>query len=144
MRALEVYELTKRPPSELAKNHGFREKPFDDIVFCLYLDREALYERINRRSEKMIEQGLVEETRRLLDEGYSAQLKPMQAIGYRHMVKYLSNQCNLETALRELQRDTRRYAKRQITWFKAEDEFIWVRPEEYDAVLRRAERFLCE
>jgi len=144
MRAIEIYELTKRRPSELAKNHGFREKPFDDIVFCLYLDREVLYERINKRSEKMIEEGLVEETKRLLDKGYSPQLKSMQAIGYRHMVRFLTNNSSLGAALRELQRDTRRYAKRQITWFRAEPEFIWVRPHQYEAVVKRVRSFLAK
>ena len=141
-RALEIYELTGSPPSELARGHGFSERPFDDILFCLYLDRPVLYERINCRSIKMIEEGLVEETRSLLDRGYSPELKPMQAIGYRHMVKYLLGQCDLETAISELQRDTRRYAKRQITWFRGESEFIWVRPQEYGDVLKRVEKFL--
>ena len=141
-RALEIYELTKKPPSQLAKGHGFRERPFHDILFCLYLDRKELYERINQRSVKMIEDGLVDETKRLLNKGYSPELKPMQAIGYRHIVRYLLGKCGLETALRELQRDTRRYAKRQFTWFKAEKEFIWIRPEEYETVLEKVKRFL--
>jgi tRNA dimethylallyltransferase len=68
----------------------------------------------------------------------------MQAIGYRHMVRYLTNACDFDTALRELQRDTRRYAKRQITWFKAEPEFIWVRPGDHDDVVERVRRFLGE
>jgi len=141
-RALEIYELTKKRPSQLAKGHGFRERPFYDILFCLHLDRGVLYERINQRCVKMIEDGLVEETRSLLDRGYSPRLKPMQAIGYRHMVRYLLGQCELETALKELQRDTRRYAKRQFTWFKAEKEFTWVKPGEYKTVLKRVEKFL--
>ena len=141
-RAIEIYKLTNKKLSELARRHGFKDRPFDDILFCLYLDRVALYERINRRCVKMIEQGLVDETRHLLESGYSPKLKPMQAIGYRHMTKYITGDWSLEEALGQMQRDTRRYAKRQITWFKAEDEFLWVRPDEHETMLRRSKKFL--
>lgn len=143
-RAIEIYQLTKKRPSELASQHGFRDRPFQDILFCLYVDRKTLYERINKRCIEMVDMGLVDETKALLDRGYSPQLKPMQAIGYRHMVKYITGELPLATALAQMQRDTRRYAKRQVTWFRAEKDFFLVGPEDRTRILEMAEEFVSE
>ena len=92
----------------------------------------------------MVKAGLVEETEQLLSKGYSPDLKPMKAIGYRHIIKYLKGDWSLEEAIRELQGDTRRYAKRQLTWFRADQEVIWVEAEDFELVLKKVKGFLSE
>lgn len=129
-RALEIIRLTGKPLSALTSTHGFRESPFKALKICLKVDREALYHRINSRGLGMIKKGLVEETRALLKEGYSPELKSMKSLGYRHVIKFLEGEWDLDRALTRLQRDTRRYAKRQLTWFRRDPEFCWMRPEE--------------
>ncbi len=92
----------------------------------------------------MVDAGLPEETKYLLKKGYSPDLKPMKSIGYRHMIKYLQEGWSLVEAVHDIQRDTRRYAKRQLTWFRADPEFIWIAPEKFDVVLKSAKAFLFE
>ena len=115
IRALEIIHLTRQRPSSLIQRHGFRDHVFEALKICIKMNRKQLYERINQRSQKMIEGGLVEETERLLKQGYSPELKPMKSLGYKHVVKYLKGACTLDETTCELQRDTRRYAKRQLT-----------------------------
>ena len=141
-RALEIFHLTGRPYSELAREHGFGDTPLSALKLCLEVDRERLYERINKRSVIMVETGLIEETEELLRKGCSPHLKPMKAIGYRHIAKYLLGGWSLEEALHNLQRDTRRYAKRQLTWFRADPEYTWIGPEDYDIALRKITEFI--
>ena len=141
-RALEVMELTGRPFSILASDHSFKAREFSSIKICLYHDREILYERINRRCIKMFESGLVEETEKLLRKGYSPDLKPLKSIGYRHAVDYLYKQRSYNESIELLQRDTRRYAKRQITWFKADPEMMWFSPDESGDIVKRIEDFI--
>ncbi len=143
-RALEVFLLTNKRPSDLAHGHGFRERPFDALQMGLHVEREELYKRINRRSLEMVETGLVQETRRLIEKGYSPELKPMKAIGYRHMVKYIQGQWGLDEAITKLQRDTRRYAKRQLTWFRNDPDFVWVDPGGFRNILEKIREFLLE
>ncbi len=142
IRGLEIIELTGRKVSELIKEHGFKEKKINALKIFLYTDRKILYERINRRCIRMIESGLIEETRRLLFQGYSPSLKPLQSIGYRHTVKYISGEWDLYKMIRKMQADTRRYAKRQITWFKKEEDVVWMNVEEKDKIKRKIEEFL--
>ena len=137
IRALEIVHLTGRLYSELTREHGFETTSLSALKLCLDIDREILYDRINKRSITMVESGLIQETEELLRKGYSPRLKPMKAIGYRHMVKYLLGEWSLEEAVHNLQRDTRRYAKRQLTWFRADPEYAWIRPEDFDVVLRK-------
>ena len=106
------------------------------------MDRETLYRRIDERCEAMIDGGLKKETETLLNRGYSADLKPMKAIGYRHMVRYLHGDWSMDEAVSRLKRDTRRYAKRQFTWFRADPRYIWVPPDDVDGVLNRIRTFL--
>ena len=141
-RALEVMELTGRPFSILASDHSFKAREFSSIKICLYHDREILYERINRRCIKMFESGLVEETEKLLRKGYSPDLKPLKSIGYRHAVDFLYKQRSYKESIELLQRDTRRYAKRQITWFKADPEMMWFSPDESGDIVKRIEDFI--
>ncbi len=142
IRALEIYYLTGEKPSELIKRHRFKDNSLDALRIFLHIPRKQLYERINKRSVRMIESGLIEETRRLLIQGYSPELKPMQSIGYRHMVKYIQGEWNLKQALRRMQTDTRRYAKRQITWFKKEPDMIWISPEDIEKIKKEISNFL--
>lgn len=122
VRALEIMQLTRERLSSLVNSHGFRDRPFDGLKICLQMERERLYHRIDRRCISMMRAGLARETALLLAKGYSPSLKPMNGLGYRHMVNFLTGIWDEETALKELQADTRRYAKRQITWFRADQE----------------------
>jgi len=141
IRALEIIHLTRQRPSSLIQRHGFRDNAFEALKICIEMNRKELYERINQRSVKMIEGGLVEETERLLKQGYSPELKPMKSLGYRHVVKYLKGACTLDEATYELQRDTRRYAKRQLTWFGADPEMVWIKPRDMDGIIKKISAF---
>lgn len=116
IRYLEIIFLTGRTPSAMHAGHGFRKPSLNARVFCLTTERETLYSTIDRRVVTMLEHGLVQETQRLLDMGYSRDLPPMKTLAYRHIIAYLCSEIPLETAVLLIQRDTRRYAKRQITW----------------------------
>lgn len=142
VRSLEVYELTGEKISELHKEHGFKDTRFNVLKIGLDVDRELLYDRINQRVQSMIEAGLVAEVQGLIAKGYTTDLKSMQAIGYRHMMEYLEGRCSWEEALRTLKRDTRRYAKRQLTWFKADSEIVWMAPRQIEDIRRSARKFL--
>ena len=140
-RALEIIHMTNNRPSDLSRQHGFRNRALNALKLCLEVERKQLYHRINERSVAMIEAGLADETEGLLSRGYSPDLKPMKAIGYRHMVKYLKGDWSLAEAIYNLQRDTRRYAKRQLTWFRADPEFYWVSPEDFNLILDKIKEF---
>jgi len=133
-RAMEIISLTGRMPSRLADEHGFRQGPFEELYVCLDVDRQSLHGRIDRRSVKMVESGLVEETASLLASGFSPGLKAMKGLGYRHMIGYLEGERTLEEAVRILQRDTRRYAKRQMTWFRKIPGVIWKSPDDFKGI----------
>ena len=142
IRALEIIRLTNKPLSPIISRHSFSEKLFNPLKICLFREKEELYKRINERSLKMLRSGLIEETRNLLESGYSADLKPMKSIGYRHAIEYLQKKRNYEETLNLLQRDTRRYSKRQITWFRSDPEMFWVIPEETDKIKQKIEEFI--
>jgi len=142
IRALEIIHLTHERPSSLMRKHGFRGGPFRALKICLQIDREHLYHRINGRCLLMVESGLVGETESLLNKGYSPSLKPLKSLGYRHMIKYLQGDWDLEEAVIRLQADTRRYAKRQLTWFRADPEVLWMIPEETDNIIKKIHEFI--
>lgn len=142
LRALEVYELTGKTISELQSEHSFTDQPFRVLKIGLHLDRNIIYDRINRRVDAMIDSGLEDEVKGLLGMGYSADLKSMQSIGYRHMVDFIEGHSSWEEALRTLKRDTRRYAKRQLTWFKADSAIVWKEPGQLKEIRRTIEKFL--
>lgn len=129
VRAIEVYEITGKTLSEYHGTHQFAEEPFHVLKIGLDMEREMLYERINRRVDAMIAAGFEDEVRKLLDMGYSPELKSMQSIGYRHIAELIQGKMSYEEAVRTLKRDTRRYAKRQMTWFKADPQIVWMPPE---------------
>jgi len=141
IRALEIIHTTRQRLSSLVQRHGFRDNPFQALKICMELNREELYARINQRSLRMIEGGLVMETEGLLKNGYAPDLKPMKSLGYRHVVKYLKGACTLGEATYELQRDTRRYAKRQLTWFGADPEMVWIKPKDMAGIIKKISAF---
>lgn len=142
LRALEVFESTGKPISAHQADHRFGESPFRTLKIGLEIEREALYERIDRRVDRMIETGLLSEVRGLLERGYPSDLNSMKSIGYRHMADFIEGRIGWEEAVTTLKRDTRRYAKRQYTWFKADPGVRWTRPEALEEMGRWIEAFL--
>ena len=126
VRALEVYESTGIPISVYRREHAFRERPYRTLKIGLTRDRDSLYQRIDQRVEEMIERGFLHEVKNLLEMGYGPQLKPMQSLGYKHLTEFLHGRIGWEEAIRQIKRDTRRYAKRQMTWFRADPEIRWL------------------
>jgi tRNA dimethylallyltransferase len=142
IRALETFEATGRPISEYHNTHAFSEQPFNALKIGLNMDRALLHERINRRVDMMMAAGFVDEVKKLLMKGYPADLKSMQSIGYRHVVDYLQGRSTREECVHTLKRDHRRYAKRQLTWFGADDEIIWKEPGQVKQIMQLIEEFL--
>ena len=141
-RALEVVESTGQAISKHHKNHGFLEQPFASLKIGLSMDRAVLYERINTRVDAMISAGFLDEVKGLLARGYSVDHKPMQSIGYRHLVDYIEGRLSWEECVRTLKRDHRRYAKRQLTWFGADAEIIWKEPAQLNEMTDLINNFL--
>ena len=141
-RALEVYESAGKRLSEYHREHGFMDMPFNVLKIGLNMNRDLLYDRINQRVDRMIDAGLLDEVKGLLNMGYGADLKSMQSIGYRHMVDFIQNRCSWNEALRTFKRDTRRYAKRQLTWFKADSEIKWSKPNQINDIRQMIKKFL--
>ncbi len=144
IRSLEIIKQTSSSSSDLLSRHQFKNREFTALTLCLKTDMEKLYKRINKRTEKMISDGLIEETAHLLEKGYGPHLKSMNAIGYRHILKYLKGEWSLEMAKETLKRDTRRFAKRQMTWFRAEPNPFFVDPSNPGAVEKKIRGFLLE
>ena len=124
-RALEVNYLTGQKMSELQSEHSFQEQSFDYLKIGISLDREQLKDRIDNRVDSMIETGLVEEVKKLREMGYKNDLKPMQSIGYKEINQFLDGDISLEEAVELIKRDTKRFAKRQMTWLRKDDEIKW-------------------
>ncbi len=144
IRALEVFEITGKPLSSHHRSHQFADRPFRQLKIGLAIPREALYERINTRVDLMLDAGLLNEVRMLLEKGYAPALKSMQSIGYRHMVEFILGHLTWEEAVRTMKRDTRRYAKRQQVWFKTDPEIHWLSPDQLDEMRGLVEEFLKE
>jgi tRNA dimethylallyltransferase len=142
LRALETIESTGRSISEHHQDHGFTDEPFDALKIGLQFDRQKLYDRIDQRVDLMIAAGLVDEVKKLLGLGYSADLKSMQSIGYRHMADFLGGRLPWDECVRTLKRDTRRFAKRQFTWFGADRQIQWYEPDQLNEIVRSVEGFL--
>lgn len=131
IRALEYYKESGKPISEHNARQREKESPYNAVYFVLNQDRQILYDRINRRVDQMLEDGLVSEVERLQKMGCTRDMVSMQGLGYKEILDYLNEECSLEDAVYRLKRDTRHFAKRQITWFKRERDIIWLNREEY-------------
>lgn len=126
VRALEVYYLRDRKLSEFQREHAFGDKPYRFTMLFLVRSRKELYPRIERRVDRMIEGGLEAEVRTLLDRGYPADLVSMQGLGYKQFIDHFLGRTSRDEAVALLKRDTKRYAKRQFTWFRREPDAVWV------------------
>ena len=142
IRALEVLELSGESIIKKHSDHNFNDKRYDFIKIGLMIDRDLLYERINKRVEKMIADGLVGEVEKLLKMGYDETLKPMQAFGYRHIVNCIKGKYDIQEVVEMIKSDTRHYAKRQLTWFRADENIEWLAPSNIDAARAGIESFL--
>jgi tRNA dimethylallyltransferase len=129
IRALEIYQLTGKPLSRWQSAHGFQEKPFVVRAIGLNRERAELYDFINRRSEEMVRGGFLEEVRGLVHRGFGPELKPLQSVGYRQMVAVLEGRLTMADGLAEMRQETRRLAKRQLTWFRRDETIQWFHPE---------------
>lgn len=130
IRALEFYHQTGQKISEHNERERQKESPYQFCYFVLNDRRECLYERIDQRVDQMIRNGLVQEVQTLKERGCTKQMVSMQGLGYKEIFSYLEGDCSLEEAVYIIKRDTRHFAKRQLTWFKRERDVIWVRKDE--------------
>ncbi|MBU8848134.1 MAG: tRNA (adenosine(37)-N6)-dimethylallyltransferase MiaA [Desulfobacterales bacterium] len=142
IRALEVYQTTGQKISDRQENHDFDDLRYKSIKIGLYMDRKKLYDRINKRVDIMLNQGLLNEVTTLAENGYSFGLKSMQSIGYKHMAMFMNNEIDWTEAVRLLKRDTRRYAKRQFTWFGRDKDITWLMPSEFSLAEKLIKEFL--
>ncbi len=133
IRALEIYRLSGRKMSEMKmeadRENIYKKSGYDLIILGITLERTILYERINRRVDAMVGKGLVEEVRGILKKGYDPGLQSLQGLGYKETIAFLNGQTTLEEAIETIKRSTRRYAKRQMTWFGRDARIKW-----YDAM----------
>lgn len=130
IRALEFYHQTGQKISEHNERERQKESPYQFCYFVLNDRRECLYERIDQRVDQMIRNGLVQEVQALKERGCTKQMVSMQGLGYKEIFSYLEGDCSLEEAVYIIKRDTRHFAKRQLTWFKRERDVIWVQKDE--------------
>jgi len=142
IRALEVYLSTGRPLSQWQKDHAFQQQPYDVLKIGLHRERGELYQRINRRSDQMIQDGLLEEVRGLVAKRFSLTLKPLRSVGYKQMGQVICGAQELADAIDEMKQETRKLAKRQITWFRADREIRWFDPTSKTAVVDAVKSFL--
>jgi tRNA dimethylallyltransferase len=133
IRALEVLEQTGVPISRLQELDRQQQARYNTRQFGLTLPREEMYRRIETRVDEMIRGGLVEEVKRLLDRGYDERLVPMKGLGYAQIIPLVRGECSRDEAVGRLKRDTRRFAKRQLTWFRADSRIEWIDVADVDA-----------
>ena len=131
VRALTFFEMTGEKLSEHNKRERERSSPFDFAYFVLTMDRKKLYERIDKRVDLMFDMGLVDEVKALMAKGYDKSLVSMQGIGYKEVIDYLNGKTSLEECIDIIKRDTRHFAKRQLTWFKREKVVTYIDKDEF-------------
>ena len=132
IRALEYFKLTGKPISEHNEAESEKESPYNFAYFVLTDDRANLYQRIEKRVDIMMKQGLLEEVKKLKDMGYHRSMVSMQGLGYKEILDYLDNKCSLDEAVATIKLETRHFAKRQLTWFRREREVIWMDKSQFD------------
>ncbi|MCQ2508532.1 MAG: tRNA (adenosine(37)-N6)-dimethylallyltransferase MiaA [Dorea sp.] len=131
IRAIEYFRQTGEKISTHNEEERQKTSPYDSYYFVLNDVRSHLYERIDQRVDLMFSQGLLEEVKHLKDRGCSREMVSMQGLGYKEVLDYLDGRCSLEEAIYTIKRDTRHFAKRQLTWFKREKEVIWVEKDKF-------------
>lgn len=131
IRALEFYELNKVPISKHNKEQRERKAAYNACYFVLNDEREKIYERIDHRVDKMVEEGLLEEVKQLKNKGCHKDMVSMQGLGYKELLSYLNGECTLEEAVYQIKRDSRHFAKRQLTWFRRERDVIWINKQNF-------------
>ena len=132
IRALEYFHQTGEKISEQNEEQRKKVSPYNFSYFVLNDERAHLYEKINLRVDQMINEGLISELQSLKEKGYTRDMVSMQGLGYKEMLDYLDNKCSLKEAVEIIKRDTRHFAKRQITWFKRESDVTWIDKKEYE------------
>jgi tRNA dimethylallyltransferase len=142
IRALEVYQLSGRRMSEFQQEHGFAERPFAALMIGLNRDRDMLCRRIEGRIDWQLAHGLIEETKRLLAQGYQRDSAAMKGLGYRQVAEHLTDEYDAAEMVRRFKRDTRRFSKRQMTWFRKEPGIQWLMIEESESVQHTATRVI--
>ena len=143
IRALEFYHQNGTPISEHNEEQKRQTSPYDLAYFVLTAPREILYERIDRRVDQMMEEGLLDEVKSLRERGCHRGMVSMQGLGYKEILAYLDGECSLEEAVRILKRDTRHFAKRQLTWFRREQDVIWVDKEAFHWDETEILKYMC-
>lgn len=131
IRALSFYEMTGEKLSEHNKRERERSSPFDFSYFVLTMDRTKLYERIEHRVDLMFKMGLIDEVKNLMERGYDRSMVSMQGIGYKEVIDYLNGETSLDECIQIIKRDTRHFAKRQLTWFKREKIVTYINKDDF-------------
>lgn len=147
IRAIEFYRLTGQKISQHNDEQHQKESPYDFVYFVLDMPREKLYERIDKRVDKMMSDGLVSEVKKLMDMGLTREHVSMKGLGYKEIIAYLEGETTLEEAVYTIKRDTRRFAKRQLTWFRRESDITWIEKDNYrdeEEILAYMLKKLCE
>ena len=134
IRALEIYELTGKPISSLQQQWKMNEPRYPFRAFGLNMPRETLYQRIEERVDRMVEAGLIEEVKGLLDQGYPRNCVAMQSFGYKELIDYLDGKRTLDEAIALLKQNTRRFAKRQLTWFRNDPRIEWLDTSQFSSI----------
>lgn len=142
IRALEVYKNTGKTISEYQKQSKEREKEFNTAYIGLTMDRQLLYSRINSRVDKMFEAGLIDEVKALKEMGYTKNMVSMQGIGYKEIFDYLENKYTIEETKDIIKQSSRRYAKRQLTWFRRDENIYWVEVDKYPSINEITEKII--
>ncbi len=144
IRALEFYQLNGEKISDHNQKERQKEAAYDFSYFVLTDDRKRLYQRIDERVDAMLEKGLLEEVRHLKEMGYQRNMVSMQGLGYKELLSYLSGECTLDEAIYLIKRSTRRFAKRQLTWFRRERDVIWLERARFDNNLQNILNFILK
>ena len=141
VRGLEVWRATGEPITRHQARHRFAEHPYEALLLGMEFERDALYDRIDRRTDRMLAAGWVDEVRAVLDRGYAPELSPLQAIGYREICEVLAGEADSEGLGARIAQATRQFAKRQMTWFRKMP-VRWLDPYDRSAMIRHAKKFL--
>ena len=144
-RAIEFYRATGEKISDHNETERAKESPYDYRYFVLNLPRNVLYDRIERRVDIMMESGLIDEVKLCIEKGCTKDMNSMQGLGYKQLIRYFDGLCSLEKAVDDIKKETRHFAKRQLTWFRREKDVIWVEKDKYsdiDEILRYMEGML--